>query len=271
MKGLRVMGETKLTLAPAEGSSVWRDHWASERLSCQSVRKMVRRESRTWRWKATVAALEAKFGRIEGLRTIELGAGKGDVSLLLALAGADVTLLDCEQGALERAVEQFACYDLTAKTIIGDLFNLDSGLLNQFDIAVSWGVVEHFHRPVAFKACLSHRRAVHDQGMVIISVPNAWSLPYRLNKWYREKRKTWKWGTELPFTVAELKSIGLRMGLRNIRVHGSPVVRDFDQFLFHPVMGRMEKYLGFELRSEALWTTFSGKHSPCSARHDGRY
>ena len=234
--------------SPAVARPVWRDHWRSEKLAGESVRKMVNRESRTRRWKATVAALEAKFGRIKGLRTIELGAGKGDVSLLLALAGADVTLLDCEQGALERAKEQFGYYDLAPKTIAGDLFSLDDDLLNQFDVAISWGVVEHFQRPAAFKACLSHREAVHDRGMVIISVPNAWSLPYRLNKWYRQKRKTWKWGLELPFSVPELRAVGQRVGLKNIRVHGSPVIRDLDQFLFHPIMGRMEKYLG--LRTE---------------------
>jgi len=209
---------------------------------------MVNRESRTYRWKATLGALERKFGSVKGLRTIELGSGKGDVSLLLALEGAEVSLFDCEEAALAQARRQFGFYGLTPRTIVGDLFSLDEQLLGRFDVAISWGVVEHFHRPAGFEACLAHRRAVHGRGMVVISVPNAWSLPYRLHKWYKEMRRTWQWGLELPFSPVELKNIGHRMGLKNVWVHGSSIIRDFDQYLFHPVTGRLEKYLG--LRTE---------------------
>jgi len=159
-----------------------------------------------------------------------------------------VSLFDCEEKALVRAREQFGYYVLSPRTIVGDLFDLEKKLIGRFDVAVSWGVVEHFQRPAAFDACVSHRKAVHDAGMVIISVPNAWSMPYRLNKWYKEMRGAWKWGLELPFSPSELKKFARRMGLKNVWVHGSPIIRDFDQFFFHPVMGRMEKYLG--LRTE---------------------
>ena len=224
---------------PATTRSLWQDHWRSETLSAEAVRKMVNRELGTRRWKTTLSTLERKFGSVRGLRTIELGSGKGDVSLLLALAGADVTLFDLEEEAIVRAEQQFAHYGLSPRAVLGNLLDLDGGLLGRFDVAVSWGVVEHFRRPAGFEACMAHRRAVRDGGMVIISVPNSWSVPYRLNKWYKEVRGTWKWGIELPFSPAELKSIARRMGLKNVRVHGSPVVRDFDRFLFHPVMGRL--------------------------------
>ncbi len=239
--------------------SVWEDHWQTEQLTEQSVRKMVNRESRTWRWKTTINVLERKFGTVRGLRTIELGSGKGDVSLLLALAGADVTLFDYEPEALALAKDQFGCYDLTPKTLVGDLFESNGRLRGQFDVAISWGVVEHFQRPVAFQACLAHRRAIHEAGMVVISVPNALSVPYRLNKWVREVRRTWQWGLELPFTPTELRDIAHRMQLKNIQVHGSPVVRDLDQFLFHPVMGRMEKYLGLRTEVRSPLDTFFGQ------------
>lgn len=228
------------------GRAVWQNHWAGESLTRESVRKMVNRESRTCYWKATRDALVGKFGSLEGLKVIELGSGKGDVSLLLALEGADVMLLDREQQALQQAQQQFGYYGLKPQVVVGDIFDIHDGLKGAFDLAISWGVVEHFQRPVAFQACLSHRRAVHDQGMVVISVPNSWCVPYRLNKWCKHLTGTWKWGLELPFGPDELKIIGRRMGLKNVWVHGSSIVRDLDQFLFHPVMGRMEKYFGLK-------------------------
>ena len=228
--------------------SIWEDHWSGEALAEQSVRKMVTREVHTHRWKATVRALRNKFGSVRGLRTIELGSGKGDVSLFLALVGAEVTLFDREEQAIERAQEQFGYYGLTPKAVVGDLLDIDERLDGQFDVAISWGVAEHFQRPAAFEVFLAHRRVIHDGGMVVISVPNCWSVPYRLNKKYKEMRGIWKWGLELPFSPYELKGIARRMGLKNVWVHGSPIIRDLDQFLFHPVMGRIEKYLG--LRTE---------------------
>ncbi len=239
--------------------SVWEDHWAGERFTRESIRKMVNRELRTSRWKATLMALERKFGSVKGLRTIELGSGKGDVSLLLAMAGADVSLFDCEERAFVSAREQFGYYGLSPGIVPGNLLDLDEKLVGRFDVAISWGVVEHFQRPVAFDACLAHRRAVHDGGMVIISVPNSWSLPYRLHKWCNERRGTWKWGLELPFSPIELKNIAHRMDLKNVHMHGSPIIRDFDQYLFHPVMGRLEKYLGLRTEVRSPLDRFFGQ------------
>ena len=51
--------------------------------------------------------LNNAFGRIKGLNTIELGSGRGDLSVLLAERGANVTLLDASDAALEQARERF--------------------------------------------------------------------------------------------------------------------------------------------------------------------
>jgi 2-polyprenyl-3-methyl-5-hydroxy-6-metoxy-1,4-benzoquinol methylase len=223
---------------------VWKEHWETETITEESVRKMVNRELRTYRFKATLAALESKFGSVKELKTIELGAGKGEFSLLLALAGANVTLYDKEKKAFDLDRHQFSIYGLTPRTIKGDLLNPRDNLLGKYDVAISWGVVEHFPRPIAFEACLGHRRVIHEKGLVVICVPNAWSIPYRLNKWFQEVNGTWKWGLELPYSPIELRSVGHRMGLKNVWIHWSSVMRDLDQFLFHPVMGRIEKYFG---------------------------
>ena len=230
--------------AHSEENPVWENHWSNLRLSGDAVTRMVRRAQATYRWQDTKQELEKTFGSIHGLKTIELGSGKGDVSLLLALEGADVALLDANEQSLIHARQQFAFFGLNPTVVTGDLFSLPIEIVERFQVAISWGTVEHFPRETAFRACVAHADAVCAGGLVAICVPNAWSLPYRLNKWYREVTGTWEWGLELPYSPLELREVGIKMGLKEIRLIGSSVVRDFDQFLFHPIMGRVEKYLG---------------------------
>src|SRR6185503_5534760 len=82
---------------------IWSAAWDRHRVTPEAVRKLVGREQRTLRWQAIRTAFLARFGTLRGLRTIELGAGTGDISLLLALEGAAVSLLDASERALEIA------------------------------------------------------------------------------------------------------------------------------------------------------------------------
>jgi len=203
------------------------------------------REDRTLRWRAIRDALERQFGQLRGLRTIELGAGTGDISLLLARAGARATLFDANERALEIARFQFGVFDLEPQIVLGDFLNLDRALWGQFDVAVSYGTVEHFRGDDRRLACKAHAEAVRPDGMVVISVPNAHCLPYRLNKWWQETRRTWIWGLEIPYSRAELARVAARIGLQRWHIHGSPFLRDWDQFLLNPLTQRLEKYTGF--------------------------
>jgi 2-polyprenyl-3-methyl-5-hydroxy-6-metoxy-1,4-benzoquinol methylase len=232
-------------------SEVWQAVWANAQLTKESVFKKVKRETRTKRWQAIRKALLGHFGTIQGLATLEMGSGAGDISLLLALEGAVPTLLDAEEKAFSLARLQFGAYGLEARYLLSDFFNLDSALLGDFDVAVSYGTVEHFAGEDRLRACLAHKMVLKPNGMVVISVPNAHCLPYRLNKWRQEITGKWHWGLEIPYTRSELGKIAHMMGLKSWTIHGSSFLRDWDQFLLTPLTSRIEKYLGFHFER---WT-----------------
>jgi 2-polyprenyl-3-methyl-5-hydroxy-6-metoxy-1,4-benzoquinol methylase len=230
---------------------VWRSVWQHTQLTAEGVRKTIRREQRTLRWRAIRAALLEHFGTLRGLRTIELGAGTGDISLLLALEGAQPLLLDANAQALELARFKFSVAGLEPACTVGDFLQLDGAQRAAFDVAVSYGTVEHFAGTDRAHACRAHVDAIRPGGMVAISVPNAHCLPYRLNKWRQEVRGTWPWGFELPYTRAELGRIAGEIGLEHWSIHGSSFLRDWDQFLLNPVTQRIERFTGFHFER---WT-----------------
>ena len=230
---------------------VWHAVWSATRLTAEGVRKTIRREQRTLRWQAIRKAFAGHFGSLQGARTIELGAGTGDISLLLALEGARPTLYDADEQALELARFKFSVAGLKPELCTGDFLNLDAALLGRFDAAVSYGTVEHFAGDDRYLACQAHTDVVRPGGMVAISVPNAHCLPYRVNKWWKERRGTWSWGLEIPYTRAELRRIADALPLQEWFIHGSSFLRDWDQFLFNPVTQRIERFTGihFERRT----------------------
>ena len=237
---------------------VWDSVWRGTELTPIAVRRKFDRESKTLRWKAIRDSLCAQFGSLKGLRTIELGAGTGDISLLLASEGAVPTLLDANDRALTIARLQFEVMNFPANFITGDFFDLDPSLLGQFDAAVSYGVVEHFRGVDRILACKSHAKVLRPGGMVAISVPNAHCLPYRLNKWREEVTGKWVWGLEIPYTRKELDEVAREMGLESWFIHGSSFLRDWDQFLFSPITSRIFKYTGFSFEKRTPFDTLWG-------------
>lgn len=224
---------------------VWSAIWQTMQLTAEGVRKTLEREQRTLRWRAIRAAFVRHFGTLRGVRTIELGAGTGDISLLLALEGAMPTLFDADARALDLARFKFSVAGLEPQICVGDFLHLDDALRGRFDAAVSYGTVEHFRGDDRLLACRAHADVLRPGGMVAISVPNAHCPPYRLNKWWRETRGTWEWGLEIPYTRSELLDIASAIGLRDPDIHGSSFLRDWDQFLVNPVTQRIERVTGF--------------------------
>jgi SAM-dependent methyltransferase len=70
------------------------------------------------------------------LKVIELGSGRGGVGLQLAQLGAQVTLVDFSQSALDQARSLFELEGLEVKTVVGDLTYPDIELASDFDILV---------------------------------------------------------------------------------------------------------------------------------------
>jgi 2-polyprenyl-3-methyl-5-hydroxy-6-metoxy-1,4-benzoquinol methylase len=237
---------------------VWEAVWRNTGLTEERVRRKIAFEQTTLRWKAIRDAFKANFRTLKGLRTIELGAGTGDISLLLALEGAVVTLLDANEKALAIAAFQFGVFDIEPHFVTGDFFDLDRSLLGKFEAAVSYGVMEHFEGPDRVMACRSHVQVLRPGGMVAISVPNAHCLPYRVNKWWRETRGTWAWGLELPYTRSELNRVAKAIGLNSWFIHGSSFLRDWDQFLLTPITGRITWHTGLIFEQKTPFDNYFG-------------
>jgi Methyltransferase domain len=86
---------------------------------------------------------------------------------------------------------------------------------NSVDMVFSCGVFEYFNASqidaiVAEAFWIARKR-------VIIMVPNARAIAYRLGKWYMERAGTWTWGGEVP-------SHTLRHHFRNA---GAAAIREF--------------------------------------------
>ncbi len=184
---------------PAVWERVWRNHPSDVKDDAA-----LERERKSVRWQAILRRLDAVFGSVAGLKTVELGSGRGDLSALLAERGADVTLLDASEKALEQARHRFARLGLPASYCQADMLRLNESTLGQFDVALSSGVIEHFKDNERIQVIQAHRDSIRPGGMVIISAPNAWCLPYRLWKFYLELRGWWPYGMEIPYTEGEL-------------------------------------------------------------------
>lgn len=208
------LGTTSIAPSP-----VWEKLWSRE-VPAERDDALLARERGSPRWALIIDKLTRTLGRINGLRTIELGSGRGDLSALLAQLGANVTLLDANQKALAAAEQRFTRLKLHANFCSGDLLNLDTNLHNQFDVAISIGVIEHFKGEARSAAIRSHYDSLKPGGMAIISVPNAWCPPYRLWKKYLELRRCWPYGMEIPYSRRELARRAALTNFTDITVHG---------------------------------------------------
>ncbi len=207
------------TPTPIEAPLVWERVWRHVPGE-EKDRVLLRREERSTRWAVVRDALLHAFGRIRGLRTIELGAGRGDLSLLLARQGAHVTLLDLSQAALRQARQRFARQGLSADCVQDDL--LAAGACDSsFDVSLSAGVIEHFRGPDRLQAVQAHGDVLRPGGLAVISVPHAACLPYRLWKAYLEFRRWWPYGMERPYHRRELARLARLAGFVDVRLVGT--------------------------------------------------
>lgn len=196
----------------------WNRLWAHQP-SLERDDELLLREKASKRWRMIRDRLRRTFGRIKGLRTIEMGCGRGDLSALLAQEGACVTLLDTSQRALDQARMRFSRLGLEARFEIGDLFAINSAL-DRYDVSLSSGVIEHFQSDQRTLAIQRHGHAIHDHGMAIISVPNARCVPYRIWKSWLELRDCWPYGYECPFSRRELRRRARQAGFDRIEIRG---------------------------------------------------
>jgi SAM-dependent methyltransferase len=202
-----------------ERAANWNEQWRHEPLDLEAPA----REERTPRWRAQEALVRDRFGGFEGLKVIEIGSGRGTNALLYAERGAHVTLLDQSETALEQARALFAAHALEAEVVVADLFNPPAELLDAFDVSMSFGLCEHFLGERRLGVVRAHLVLLRPGGVAMLGVPNRWGIVYRA--WIKTLmlRGSWALGTEVPFSLGELRRLARASG-------GEPLAPTYGSF-----------------------------------------
>lgn len=216
---------------------IWREHGAGA-----LGHDALAREERSLRWRRLEKIIATQESGVP--RVIEIGAGVGTCSALLARRGAAVTILDYSAGALARSREFYASEGLAADFIEQNALDLPESLIGKFDIAMSFGLTEHFTGEARKAINKAHFDLIRPGGMAIISVPNALNPPYRIYKFMTELAGKWMFGEEYPYTRMELSGICRELGVKNYRFVGSSFIGSFHYINPLRVSGKLRRVFG---------------------------
>jgi 2-polyprenyl-3-methyl-5-hydroxy-6-metoxy-1,4-benzoquinol methylase len=179
----------------------------------------------------------------KNLKTIELGCGYGKLSMAFGLSGAQTTLLDYNQPALEAATQAHRLAGLHPQTLMQDLLNVEPKYKNSFDVVCSTGTLEHFfgeHRRLAFQA---HADLLKPGGLLFFTVPNRKAIFYRIAFSIRKKLGFYpKEFYEEPFSIGELKKFALQSGISVLEVEGVGMLKDdFNEWIVTNIRSMFRK------------------------------
>jgi len=209
--------------------AVWEKHYDKEENTFYLEAERI-----SQRWHHIKSAVEKNFQPGETVKVLEIGAGRGTVSLLLGREfNAEINILDFSDKAIEISKDFYKQFDMPVKFIKADALNLPEELLGRFDIIYSGGLIEHFEDPSDIVS--AHFKTAKKKGLVIISVPNALCLPYRIYKFFAERSKKFDVGFERPFSFQKLKKTAVRHGVTDYSISGTrfiPVQSDLYTFIF---------------------------------------
>ncbi len=171
----------------------------------QSAAKSLMNEN-IWPWTETLFSYTE-----DSQETLDLGSGRGELSAKLALKGKNVTLLDWSIENLTFSRQLFETIGIKGKFCQADMTKPLPFENGSFDTVFSCGVFEYF-TDEQIKNILKEAFRVSKK-RVIIMVPNALSIVYRMGYWYMKKTKKWNWGGERPFITLK----PYFKGIENIR------------------------------------------------------
>ena len=130
-------------------------------------------------------------------QVLDLGSGTGHLSAFLAYKGRKMTLLDFSQENLNFSFEVFNFLGLQGKFVQSDMKKRLPFDDNSFDTVFSVGVLEYFSDEEIDRIIKEAFRVSRKR--VLIIVPNAFSIFYRIGRWYSKATRHWQWGGERPF------------------------------------------------------------------------
>ena len=217
--------------------TVWDTLWESATVDDAAAR--VEAEERSLRFRRIVNSLTRRLGGLDGTGVVELGAGIGTTAIALAKRGAVVTLVDESDAALAAADAAVAAAGCEAQLVKGDLFAPDDEQAARFDVAMSFGVAEHFAGARRADVLRAHLHWLRPGGIAVVGVPNSLCPTYRAWKWWLERKGEWAFGYEEPFHPRELRRLAREVGGVDVEIVGSSAVGDALQFATPMVAHRL--------------------------------
>ncbi len=210
---------------------LWNQVWSKSSQDKSEFWEWVERESNGIRGTKIQNYILTHVGDIHKLKTIEVGSGLGIYSFILARLGAEVTLLDYSAQVLTLAEECFKKNGLKAKFMLQDALGIENDLHGKYDVAMSFGTVEHFRYPQRLQMIETHVNLVRNGGAIVISVPNKAFLPHEVLKAYLQRRNKWELGYEGAFSRSEFFKLARQLQLSNSKLIGSAFLSDFQRYV----------------------------------------
>jgi ubiquinone/menaquinone biosynthesis C-methylase UbiE len=159
-------------------------------------------------------------GPVRGRRVLEVGAGSGRDSIALASEGAIPFILDYSMASLETARGVARRHGMAPNLVRADALRLPFRD-GAFDVVFHQGLLEHFRDPMPLLQ--ENVRALHDEGILLVDVPQRWHL-YTLLKHAMIATGTWFAGWETEFSIGELERLLRRAGVRVVHRYGAWMV-----------------------------------------------
>ena len=191
-----------------------------------------------------------ELGLGDDLKTIELGCGYGKISLLFGLSGAQTMLFDYNEAALTSAEAAHAKLGLNPRLLGGDLLNLPAELHGQFDVACSFGTLEHFFGDNRSKVVAATASVLRPGGVFFVTVPNRYAIWYRIGFGARYWLGLMPHGMkEKPFSRAELGRLAHEAGVEILELESvNTFWGDFHDWIGENAMSLTRKVTGWPKR-----------------------
>lgn len=141
------------------------------------------------------------------------------MSAIMALLGAQVTVLDYSASAIEKSRELFTYIGAKAEFVQCDALRMPLEHSNAYDISFSLGAAEHFVGKERVDFIRAHSQVLKPGGWSFIVVPNRKCSPYRFGLVLLKLAGLWTI-LEVPFGKNELYAIAGEAGFSKIAVSG---------------------------------------------------
>lgn len=150
---------------------------------------------------------------------LEVGSGPATRTIPFAKStNLQLSLLDPLESAHELAQKRAARYGIPCTNIVGSVLNIPIKD-NVYDYVVSIGLNEHFLNGDRKKCFTEMYRVTKQDGICVVIVPNLWGS-INIEKFFKERNNTWKFGITKLFNVFELKKIMKECGFKKVSVYG---------------------------------------------------